>query len=102
MVLLYNAVDVNNGCFKYADGRMEQHFTVTGSRGDVTPHTFLEPFKSGTTPIVHRTIDIDGSGNASQLRGWNISNLTNTGFSIYTTDISGSEKSMISAYGYWK
>lgn len=102
VVLLYNAVDVNNGCFKYADGRMEQHFTVTGSRGDVTPHTFLEPFKSGTTPIVHRTIDIDGSGNASQLRGWNISNLTNTGFSIYTTDISGSEKSMISAYGYWK
>lgn len=87
-------------CIKYFDGRMEQHFTVTGSRGKVTPHTFLEPFNS--TPIVHRTIDIDGSGNASQLRGWNISNLTNTGFSIYTTDISGAEKSMISAYGYWK
>lgn len=94
---------VSNGYYtKHGDGTMEQHFTVTGSRGNVTPHTFLQPFKSGTTPIVHRTIDIDGSGNASQLRGWNISNLTNTGFSIYTTDISGSGTSMISAYGYWK
>lgn len=94
---------VSNGYYiKHGDGTMEQHFTVTGSRGDVTPHTFPEPFKSGTTPIVHRTIDIDGSGNVSQLRGWNISNLTNTGFSIYTTDISGATTSMISAYGYWQ
>lgn len=94
---------VSNGYYiKHGDGTMEQHFTVTGSRGNMTPHTFLQPFKSGTTPIVHRTIDIDGSGNAQQLRGWNISNLTNTGFSIYTTDISGATTSMISAYGYWK
>ena len=46
---------------KYSDNTMEQHFTVTGSRGDVTPHTFLQNFKSGTTPIVHRTININGS-----------------------------------------
>ena len=99
--LIFDQGTTSNGYWiKYTDSTMEQHFTVTGSRGDVTPHNFLQDFRG--IPIVHRTIDIDGSGNASQLRGWNISNLTNTGFNIYTTDISGAETSMISAYGYWK
>lgn len=101
--ITYEKKDLSNGYYiKYTDGTMEQHFTVTGSRGKVTSHNFLASFKTGTTPIVHRTIAINGSGNANQLRGWNVSNLTNTGFQIYTTDITGAEASMISAYGKWK
>lgn len=85
---------------KWSDGRMEQHFTVTTSAGNVTSHTFPVAFTS--TPIVHRNIMKDGTGNAQQLRGWNVSALTSTGFQLYTPDISGANTSMISAYGKWK
>ena len=85
---------------KWSDGRMEQHFTVTTSAGKVTSHTFPVAFTS--TPIVHRNIMKDGKGNADQLRGWNVSALTSTGFQLYTPDISGANTSMISAYGKWK
>lgn len=85
---------------KWSDGRMEQHFTVTTSAGKVTSHTFPVAFTS--TPIVHRNIIKDGTGNANQLRGWNVSALTSTGFQLYTPDISGANTSMISAYGKWK
>lgn len=33
-------------CTKYKSGKMEQHFYVIGTRGQVTSHNFLEPFAS--------------------------------------------------------
>lgn len=95
-------VESGDGWVKYSNGKMEQHFVVEGTRGQVTPHSFPEPFKSGTEPICHRTINIGTSGNAQQLRGWNVDVVSNTSFNIYTTDISGSNISMISAYGDWE
>lgn len=94
---------VSNGYYvQYANGIMEQHFTVTGTRGSVTTHNYLQPFKSGTKPYVFRTVEANGSGKASRLDGNNVKNVNSSTFQIYSTDIASATNNFISAYGYWE
>lgn len=101
--IIYEKKDLSNGYYiKYTDGSMEQHFTVTGTRGSVTTHNFLTAFKTGTKPYVCRTVEANGSGNAQRLDGNNVKNVDASTFQIYTTDIPNATTNFIHAYGYWK